>query len=65
MEISGMSGIDTAAAMTNSTDRVQSAVATKVTAMGLDQMDQQGEALKKMMEMSVQPNIGGNFDVST
>ncbi|MBR5338238.1 MAG: YjfB family protein [Lachnospiraceae bacterium] len=65
MDISGIGGgIDTAAAMANSTTGVQRQVATQVAAMGLDQMEQQGEDLKKMMEMSVNPNLGGKFDVS-
>ena len=65
MDISGIGGINTAAAMTNSNAGVQRQVATQVTAMGLDQMKEQGEAMKKMMEMSVNPSLGGNFDVST
>ncbi len=64
MDISGISGINTAAAMTNSTSGVQRQVATQVTAMGLDQMKEQGEAMRKMMEQSVNPAVGGNFDVS-
>ena len=64
MDISGISGINTAAAMTNSNAGVQRQVATQVTAMGLDQMKEQGEAMKKMMEQSVNPAVGGNFDVS-
>ena len=64
MDISGISGINTAAAMTNSNAGVQRQVATQVTAMGLDQMKEQGEAMKKMMELSVNPAVGGNFDVS-
>ena len=65
MDIPAIGGINTAAAMTNSTAGVQRQVATQITAMGLDQMQQQGESLKKMMEMSVNPGLGGNFDVST
>ncbi len=64
MDISGISAIDTAAAMTNATGAVQRQVATQVTAMGLDQMREQGDAMKKMMEQSVNPAVGGNFDVS-
>ena len=64
MDISGISGINTAAAMTNSTAGVQRQVATQVTAMGLDQMKEQGEDMRKMMEQSVNPAVGGNFDVS-
>ncbi len=64
MDISGISGINTAAAMTNSNAGVQRQVATQVTAMGLDQMKEQGEAMRKMMEQSVNPAVGGNFDVS-
>ena len=64
MDISGISGINTAAAMTNSNAGVQRQVATQVTAMGLDQMKEQGEAMRKMMEQSVNPAVGGNFDAS-
>ena len=64
MDISGISGINTAAAMTNSNAGVQRQVATQVTAMGLDQMKEQGEAMRKMMEQSVNPAVGGSFDVS-
>ena len=64
MDISGISGINTAAAMTNSNAGVQRQVATQVTAMGLDQMKEQGEAMRTMMEQSVNPAVGGNFDVS-
>lgn len=64
MDISGVSGINTAAAMTNASSGIQRDVAVQVTSMGLDQMEQNGEALKKMMEMSVNPQVGSNFDVS-
>ncbi|MBE6014950.1 MAG: putative motility protein [Lachnospiraceae bacterium] len=64
MDISGVSGINTAATMTNASSGIQRDVAVQVTSMGLDQMEQNGEALKKMMEMSVNPQVGSNFDVS-
>ena len=64
MDISATSGINTAAAMTNASAGIQRDVAVQVTSMGLDQMEQNGEAIKKMMEMSVNPSVGGNFDVS-
>ena len=59
-----VSGINTAATIAKSTAGVQREVATQIQAMSIDQMEQNGESLKKMMEMSVAPAIGGNFDVS-
>ncbi len=59
-----VSGINTAATIQKSVSGVQQQVATQVQAMGIDQMEQNGENLKKMMELSVSPAVGGNFDVS-
>ncbi len=64
MDISGISGIDTAAAMANSTSGLQRQVATQVAAMGLDQMKENGEGLRKMLEQSVNPAVGSNFDAT-
>ena len=35
-----------------------------VMSMGLDKMDQFGNQLVKMMEQSVNPNLGKNIDIS-
>lgn len=39
-------------------------VSTRVLAMGLDDMRELGDGMRKMLEMSVNPHIGGNIDVS-
>lgn len=39
-------------------------VSTKVLAMGLDDMREMGNGMRKMLEMSVNPNLGGNIDIS-
>ncbi|MFC5451386.1 YjfB family protein [Paenibacillus aestuarii] len=38
-------------------------VGISVLKMQKDQAEQQGQALTQMMERSVQPNVGGNFDI--
>lgn len=35
-----------------------------VMAMGMDNMEQFGDQLTKMMEQSVHPNVGKNIDIS-
>ncbi len=40
------------------------AVSTAVLSMSLDMVETTGEGLVKMMELSVNPNIGSNIDVS-
>lgn len=40
------------------------AVGTAVLSMSLDTVESSGENLVKMMELSVNPNIGSNIDVS-
>lgn len=39
-------------------------IGVAVLAKSLDMMDIQGDSLKKMMELSVNPNVGQNFDFS-
>lgn len=39
-------------------------VATRVLSMGLDDMREMGDGMRKMLEMSVTPHIGGNIDIS-
>ncbi|MGF7141942.1 hypothetical protein HNQ56_000352 [Anaerotaenia torta] len=38
-------------------------ISTAVLAKSLDTFEQTGESLIKMMELSVNPHIGGNFDM--
>jgi hypothetical protein len=40
------------------------AVGTAVLGMSLDTIEQAGDGLTKMMEMSVNPSLGGNIDFS-
>ena len=40
-----------------------SAVGTAVLAKSLDTFEQSGEGIVKMMEQSVNPNVGRNFDM--
>lgn len=39
-------------------------IAASVMKMSLNQMETTGEGMKKMMEMSVNPSLGGNIDIS-
>ena len=39
-------------------------VAIKVLSMNIDAMETSGDSMRKMMEMSVAPNLGGNIDIS-
>ena len=39
-------------------------IAASVMKLSLNQMETAGEGMKKMMEMSVTPNLGGNIDIS-
>lgn len=39
-------------------------IAVAVLAKGLDMIDIEGESLKKMMELSVNPSVGQNIDIS-
>ena len=43
---------------------VNSQIGIAVLAKNLDTMEDVGEGMKKMMEMSVNPNLGANIDVS-
>lgn len=51
-------------AMTMAQNNTGTAVGTAVLAKTLDTVEQNGAALTKMMEMSVNPSVGGNFDLS-
>ena len=39
-------------------------VSVQVLSMSLDTLEVTGEGMRKMMEMSVAPNLGGNIDIS-
>ena len=39
-------------------------IAASVMKLSLNQLETAGEGMKKMMEMSVTPNLGGNIDIS-
>ncbi len=39
-------------------------IGVAVLAKSLDVMDAEGDSLKKMMELSVNPSVGGNIDIS-
>ena len=43
---------------------VNSQVGMAVLAKNLDTIEPMGDGMKKMMEMSVNPNLGANFDVT-
>ena len=45
-------------------NKTQSDVGTAVLAKALDTMQSNGAQLTKMMELSVNPYVGGNFDFS-
>lgn len=40
------------------------AVSTKVLDMSLENVETSGDSIKKMLELSVQPNLGANLDIS-
>lgn len=65
MEISSMATPDIASvAMAMSSSKTQNEVGTAVLAKALDTNEANGAALTKMMELSVNPSVGGNFDMS-
>lgn len=39
-------------------------IAASIMKLSLNQLETAGEGMKKMMEMSVTPNLGGNIDIS-
>lgn len=44
--------------------RTQTDVGTAMLSESLDTMKSQGAAMTRMMELSVNPSVGGNFDMS-
>ncbi len=57
MTINSMAPASAAVSVGNAT------ISTAVLAKSLDTFEQTGESLIKMMELSVNPHIGGNFDM--
>lgn len=39
-------------------------VSVRVLSMSLDTLEAAGDGMRKMMEMSVNPSVGGNIDIS-
>lgn len=39
-------------------------VSVRVLSMSLDSLETAGDGMRKMMEMSVNPSVGGNIDIS-
>lgn len=65
MDITGL-GVDsiTTLAMGMKQMDTLSKVNTGLLSMAMDQYTAQGNELTKMMELSVNPSVGGNFDMS-
>lgn len=51
-------------AMSMTQANVSNQVDVAVLAKNLDQIEEMGDGMKKIMEMSVTPNVGANIDVS-
>lgn len=54
----------TAVAAAIPTMNLGNAIAAKVAKLAMDQMETAGDGMKKIMEMSVNPNLGANIDIS-
>lgn len=64
MGIGGVSDVLRSASTLYGQGKVLGDVGTAVLSKSLDVQQQQGDALTKMMERSVTPAVGGNFDMS-
>ena len=53
-----------ALSMAMAQDRVMTDFSTAMLSKAIDQGQESGDTLTKMMELSVNPEVGGNFDVS-
>lgn len=53
-----------ALSMAMSSAALSQQASVQVMSMSLDNMRDMGDGLRKMLEMSVAPNVGGNIDVS-
>lgn len=57
-------GMDIASySMANATNNLMQSVGVSMLSKTLDSQEMQGDALTKMMEMSVNPNVGANIDI--
>ena len=63
MEIGSVDSIALAAMIIKQVETLTE-VSTSVLAEAMDQSEIMGQGLIKMMELSVNPGIGGNFDMS-
>ena len=53
-----------ALSMSMAASQVNTDVGVAVLSKNMDLLEDMGDGLQKMMEMSVNPNVGANFDVS-
>ena len=53
-----------ALSMSMAQERVMTEVGTAILSKAIDQGQENGDTLTKMMEQSVNPNVGGNIDIS-
>ncbi len=53
-----------ALSMAMSSAALSQQASVQVLSMNLDNMRDLGDGMRKMLEMSVSPNVGGNIDVS-
>lgn len=53
-----------ALSMAMAQDRVMTEVGTTLLSKAIDQGQENGDTLTKMMEQSVNPDVGGNIDIS-
>lgn len=60
MDIMGLSALSTAASLASNENYISTAVLN----MSLDNYEEMGEEMTKMMERSVTPYLGQNFDVT-
>lgn len=49
--------------MANAANNLMQSVGVSMLSKTLDSQEMQGDALAKMMEMSVNPNVGANIDI--
>lgn len=57
-------GMDIASySMANATNNLMQSVGVSMLSKTLDSQEMQGDELAKMMEMSVNPNVGANIDI--
>ena len=64
MGVGGIRDVITSSALEYAQGKVMNDVGTAMLSKSLDLQESQGAQLTKMMEMSVNPAVGGNFDMS-